>query len=211
MDQRERISDLDEVLRTAQDDLRAHLWTALPGIVQSFNAAQCTCTVQPSVQARVRSAQGEFSWVSLPLLLDVPVVFPSGGGFTITFPVQQGDDCLVVFSSRCIDAWWQQGGVQQQIELRMHDLSDGFAFVGPFSVPSVPANISTANLQMRTVDGSAYLELTPSGALNIVAPAGVHVTGAVTASGEGTFNGGHTVSAHTHSDPQGGVTGTPTG
>lgn len=39
----------------------------------------------------------------------------------------------------------------------------------------------------------------------------VKVTGKITATGEGTFNGGHTVSQHTHSDPQGGNVGLPTG
>jgi phage baseplate assembly protein gpV len=41
----------------------------------------------------------------------------------------------------------------------------------------------------------------------------VQVNGTVTATGEGTFNGGHTVSQHKHGGVQtgGGSTGTPTG
>ena len=31
------------------------------------------------------------------------MVFPGGGGFALTFPVAAGDECLVVFASRCID------------------------------------------------------------------------------------------------------------
>ncbi|MFW8450019.1 Gp138 family membrane-puncturing spike protein, partial [Klebsiella pneumoniae] len=64
--------------------------------------------------------------VNLPLLVDVPVVFPRGGGCTLTFPVKPGDECLVIFADRCIDFWWQSGGIQEPVDERMHDLSDAF-------------------------------------------------------------------------------------
>lgn len=214
--QTERTNDFNEALRVAMENNQASLWTALPGIIQSFDTTKGTCKVQPAIKARVRDARGNLSWVTLPLLVDVPVVFPSAGGFTITFPVQQGNECLVIFSSRCIDGWWQQGGVQVQAELRLHDLSDGFAILGPKSLPTVQAlgaPISPNTLQIRKDDGTAYIEMTATGAINIVAPGGVHVTGAVVASGEGTFNGGHTVSAHVHGGVAAGAgtTNPPTG
>lgn len=210
MDQRERIPDFHEALKAAMEDSQANLWTALPGIVESFNAEEGTCKIQPTIQAQVRDRLGKTSWVTMPLLLDVPVIFPQGGAFAVTFPIAQGDEALVVFSSRCIDAWWQQSGIQPQVRLRMHDLSDGFAIVGPLSKPRMLTNISTTTAQLRLRDGSAYIELTADGKINLKAPGGVHVTGAVQATGEGTFNS-HTVGGHTHTDPQGGNTGTPTG
>ena len=213
MDQRERIADSGEAIRSMFDDMLANAWTSMPGIVQSFNAAKGTVVVQIAIKSRVLGQNGKFTFQALSVLVDVPVVFPAGGGFIITFPITAGDECLVVFSDRCIDTWFQQGGVQIPGEIRVHDLADGMAIVGPFSQPRVPASINTTALEMRTVDRSAYIQLTAAGAVNIVAPGGVHVTGAVTASGEGTFNGSHTVSAHIHGGvtPGGGNTGTPTG
>jgi len=111
-------------------------------------------------------------WVALPLLLDCPVVFPRGGGCTLTFPVAEDDECLVVFASRCIDAWWSAGGVQVQSEFRMHDLSDGFAIPGPYSQATKISNISTTAAQLRSNDGEAYLQLNPtSHEIDIVTPA----------------------------------------
>lgn len=95
-----------------------------------------------------------------------------GGGCTLTFPIAEGDECLVIFASRCIDAWWTAGGVQVQSEFRMHDLSDGFAIVGPFSQATKISGWSTSAVQLRSNDGEAYLQLNPtSHEIDIVTPA----------------------------------------
>lgn len=162
MDRRERADSPIDSMLAAFAGFQSKLWTALPGIVQSFDPSNMTCEVQPSIQAQVQAPDGNFTWVNLPLLQLVPVVFPSGGGCSITYPIQAGDECLVIFSSRCIDAWWQSGGIGNQVELRMHDLSDGFAIVGPRSVPKVPGGISTSALEIRSDDGTTKISLNPT-------------------------------------------------
>lgn len=174
MDPRERYNDPEEVLRAALEGMQRGLWTALPGIIQSFNSGAMTVTVQPSVKAIIGLPDGSQQSVALPLLLDCPVVFPCGGGFTLTFPIVSGDECVVVFSARCIDSWWQSGGVQEQAELRMHDLSDGFAFVGARSQPRVISGISAAGAQLRSDDGETYVEVN-NGEIKIIAPTKVTV------------------------------------
>ncbi|MDI3653270.1 Gp138 family membrane-puncturing spike protein, partial [Pseudomonas aeruginosa] len=149
----ERMDDPIRWLAVAFNGLQSKLWTALPGIIQSFDAVAMTCTVQPAVQGLVRDEAGNQSPADLPLLLDCPVQFPAGGGCTLTFPVKPGDECLVVFASRCIDSWWQSGGIQAQAELRMHDLSDGFALLGFRSQPRVIGAVSTNSAQLRSDDG----------------------------------------------------------
>lgn len=166
-----------QAMKVLSDTIFSMLRVSLPGIIQSFDPIACTCTVQPAISGQVANEAGEFKSAPLPLLVDVPVVFPRGGGCTITFPVKAGDECLVVFSDRCIDFWWQNGGVQEPVDPRQHDLSDAFAFIGPQSQAEVIGNISTSTLQMRTDDGAAYIELDPnSHAINLVAPGGVNVT-----------------------------------
>lgn len=163
MDRRERQNNPEEALRIALEGARAGIWTALPGIVQSFDPGAMTCSVQPAVSGQARSQNGDLSSVNLPVLLDCPVVFPTGGGCTLTFPIKQGDECLVVFASRCIDSWWQQGGVQGQAEVRMHDLSDGFVLAGPRSQPRVLSpSVNTSTAQMRSDDGQAFVEIDPA-------------------------------------------------
>ena len=131
---------------------------AAPGIVQGYDAAQQTVTVQVAVR-ELFNEDGVETWTEIPLLLDVPIVFPRAGGYVLTLPVTSGDEVLVVFGDNCIDAWWQNGGVQNQIDTRRHDLSDAFAIPGPWSQPRRVSNYSTSSCQLRNEAGSAYVEL----------------------------------------------------
>ncbi|WP_346828422.1 Gp138 family membrane-puncturing spike protein [Serratia inhibens] len=158
------------------DDIMSNLRVALPGIIQSFDPETVTCVVQPAVKGYESDDAGKKSSLSLPLLVDVPVIFPRGGGVTLTFPVKAGDECLLVFSDRCIDFWWQNGGVQESVDSRMHDLSDAFAIVGPQSQVQKISDISTSAAQFRSDDGSTYLEIDPTTKkMKIVAPGGLEV------------------------------------
>lgn len=205
MDQRERSQDLDEVLRAALDGRQAKMQTAMPGIIQSFDAAAMTCVVAPAVKGRLADKDDKVSLVALPLLLDCPCQFPSGGGVTLTFPVAAGDECLVVFASRSIDSWHQSGGVQAPVEARMHDLSDGFVILGVRSKPRVLSDISTSAAQLRSDDGATVVELDPQAqTIKLTAPGGITLDGPVTATstidatGEITGNG-TALHTHTHS------------
>ena len=199
MDRRGLLNDAEEGLRVAFDGRQSTVWTAMPAIVQSVNLSAMTVVVQTTIQGIVNAQDNTQTFVNLPPLVDVPICFPSAGGFTITFPIAAGDEVLVVFASRCIDAWWQSGGFQNQpIEFRMHDLSDGFAIPGPRSQPRVVPGISSTNLQIRNDAGTSYIEFTPSGAINIVSPTGIGVTGNLNVSGTIT-GGGVSLTTHVHS------------
>lgn len=216
MDPREQYIDHEETLRVAWESFRAGLWTALPGIIQSFDATKLTAVVQPAIQGiqlqpdnNGQNPPATQPFLNLPLIPDVPVVFPRGGGCTLTFPIYPGggDECLLVFSARCIDSWWQTGGVQPPFELRFHNLSDAFALVGPFSQAQKISNVSTSRVQLRSDDGNAYVELDPAGhVVSIVAPGGVNITaptvaitGAVTVSQ--TITAQHEITAGAASTP----------
>lgn len=171
----ERLNNLTDSLLTALHGWQADMQTAMPGIIESYDPTTMTVTVQPALKAQITSqVDGSKTWVQLPLLLDCPVFFPSGGGFTLTFPIAQGDECLVVFSSRCIDSWWQSGGIQNQATLRMHDLSDGFALVGVRSQVRLIPNLSTTSTVLRSDTGTSFVEVQGSN-INITTPSNVTI------------------------------------
>lgn len=179
MKREERFESLMEALLLAFRGFQSGLWTAMPAQIVSFDAAKLTVSAQPTIQAQVTQPDGSKVWTTLPMLVDVPVIFPGGGGFTLTFPVKSGDEALIIFASRCIDNWWYLGQVQTQGELRMHDLSDGFALIGVRSLPRAISSVSTTGAQLRADDGSCSVEIAPSGVVNVNA---VNVN--VVASGE---------------------------
>lgn len=61
----------DNELRQREINLRV----AAPGIIQSFNSAEQTVTVQLSIREK-RNNDGVETWEDIPQLVDVPVVFP---------------------------------------------------------------------------------------------------------------------------------------
>lgn len=203
MDRRERAADPEEAQRMARAGLQARMWTALPGIIQAFDPVRMVCNVQPSINGINSLADGSTEPLQMPMLLDCPVVFPGGGGVTLTFPLAVGDECLVVFSSRCIDAWWQLGGVQGQARARMHNLSDGFVLPGVRSQPR-KFTVSSAGAQLRTDDGAAYVEVDAgSHAVKVVTSGDITATAAgsatltaptITLNGNTTVNGTLSVS-----------------
>ena len=179
----ELLADSEEQAVRAWKARQSSVWTAIPGIVQAFDPASMTCSVQPAIKAVLFAQDGTATDVALPLLLDCPVQFPSGGGYSLTFPVAEGDECLVVFASRCIDAWFASGGVQPQAELRMHDLSDGFVLLGFRSLPRVLSSLNASGVELRSDDGSTLVGVESGQIVKIVAPGGCDINGLVIDSG----------------------------
>ncbi|WP_339054007.1 Gp138 family membrane-puncturing spike protein [Arsenophonus endosymbiont of Crataerina pallida] len=171
-----RTGDQQQLLEVFRHAISSQLRVAMPAIVQSFDASKVTCVVQPAIKGALTDTKGNSQSVNLPLLVDVPVVFPRGGAVTMTFPIKSGDECLVVFADRCIDFWWQNGGIQEAIDPRQHDLSDAFAFIGPQSQVQKISNINQDAMQLRSDDGATYFELNPtSQKIKIVAPNGLEI------------------------------------
>ena len=205
MDRRERAGGLLTGIMAALEGHQSTLMTALPGIIQSFNPSQQTCVVKAAIKFKIEDSDGSSQWVDLPPLVDCPVFFASGGGVTLTFPVSAGDECLVVFASRCIDSWWQLGGSQVPAEIRMHDLSDGMVFPGFKSTPNVITSINPTKAQLRTNAGTTLVEIDPgSGDIKIQSTSKVTLTAPVIDL-NGTVNiNGVPYMSHTHLTPAGG-------
>lgn len=220
MDNRELLNDAEEGARLVVEGHLARLWTALPGLVAAVNLTAQTVSVQPAIRGEITDSRGIKQPVTMPLLVDVPIVWPRAGGFAVTFPVAVGDEVLVVFSARCIDAWWQNGGIGNPAESRTHDLSDGFAILAPTSQPKALANVQTDGMELRDELRTTFIKLMPG---TILIQGNVTITGNVTHLGNVAQTGNLVVtgvvqnnakvigSTHTHSGVQtgGGNTSIP--
>ncbi|HBK3067008.1 TPA: translation initiation factor IF-2 [Escherichia coli] len=212
-----RPADEQDVAQLVQDNAKAAVTNALPGVIRSFDPETVTCDVDIAITARMTKAgtmdeDFQYESVRYPILNDLPVVFPRGGGVTLTFPIKEGDECLIVFSSRSIDFWWQNGGVQERADGRVLDLSDAFVIPGPQSQARKISGISTSAAQLRTDDGSAFIEVAAGGAITITSPqitinGPVQVNGSITSTGDQTANGISQVN-HTHGGVQSGGSNT---
>lgn len=156
-DRRELYDDPEESARMAMEGHQAKVWTSFPGIIESVDLESQTVSVQPCIQGSAEDEAGNVSLQNLPLLVDVPICWPRAGGFAITFPIKQGDECLIHIGARCIDAWWQSGGIQAPLEDRMHDLSDAFATFAPTSQPKKLQNVQSDGMELRNDARTVYM------------------------------------------------------
>lgn len=118
--------DLTEVLSIFKLDVLSTLHCVKIGSIKSYDGETHTAQVQ-IVFKRVLPNKDA---VDYPLLIDVPVFTLQGGGAALQVPVSAGDPCILLFSDRQMDEWYQDGGQSAPGTPRLHDMSDAIALVG---------------------------------------------------------------------------------
>ena len=188
----ERIQKLESLLNRVSSDIKSDIRVSLPARVTAFDPTRQTISCVPLIREMI-NINGLSSYQELPELVDVPIQMPRAGGWSITFPIKAGDECMVIFQDLCIDGWWFRGGIQNWNDLRRHDLSDAIAIFSPWSQPNTIPSYSTSNLEIRSDDGSIKISLTPNG-VNMTFPQGYTITGNGTITGDIQVNGNITAS-----------------
>jgi phage baseplate assembly protein gpV len=170
-----RLDNEVEVLEKKFEKASERIRVASPGIIKSFDPVRQIVTVQIAIRERKSAAGQPYENKTIPILAEVPIYMPRAGNFVLTMPVTIGDECLVIFSDCCYDAWWESGAVSNQTDNRRHDLSDGFAIVGPWSQPNVISDYSTDSAVLRNLNNDSYVEVKDSD-INIVTPTKITIT-----------------------------------
>lgn len=178
----ERSSNLSTLASNIKQGIEVRLkelHTSMPGIIETFDAEKQLATVQPAIRRIFVTRDGEKEILvpsDLPILINVPAIFPRGGGFSLTFPVKKGDECLLTFCERSIDNWHETGKVKVPGAKRFHSLSDATAFVGLSSIPNKIPNYDDTNVQLKKDDDSVYISIKEDASLEIYADSNVNVT-----------------------------------
>lgn len=121
---------LQEILFRAISRAQRGIRQALPARVESYDAAARKVTVQPLLLESYEASDGTRTAEALPMITNVPVVFPGSGGARMVFPVSRGDTVLLLFSSASLDRWLVRGGQLDPGDDRNHDLNDCVALLG---------------------------------------------------------------------------------
>lgn len=176
LDRAERWESPQSAISEGLNDLQTRIFTQVPVKITSIAnlSTKNTISVQPLVMRRIRkldSSTGQLTWQneSWPEISEVPVKFPSGGGWTTTFPLKVGDEGTIHGAMRSIDNWWDKGGEQPMVSaegtgsLRMHSPSDSFFIPGGRSKPNAVKNVSTDHVETRSDDGKTSFKVGPTG------------------------------------------------
>jgi hypothetical protein len=162
---------LAEVVRASNAALRAGLHTSMPGVIKAYDPITKLADVQPVTRAPLSDPEtGEADSEDLPVIPNVPVSFPRGGGWHLTFPMAVGDHVTLVFSESETGQWRTTGEVSDPVDHRRHSLGYPTAFPGAHPdldvlLDDVPANIITYGKLVlgKDVDPTQSIRIGPTG------------------------------------------------
>lgn len=157
--------NLKDLLNNERRDTLLGLNCHHVGTVQSFNPANQTAQITINYKKTYFRSNDlgtvEPILVDYPIIIDVPVIVLGGGNGAITFPIEPGDECLVLFNDRDIDNWFSSGSTSAgNATPRLHSFSDAIALVGVRSIPNVLPSYSTDAIEIRTKLGLAKVSIT---------------------------------------------------
>ena len=121
------MNELSKLLKESFDHFMGNVHTAFPGVVVKYDKDTRRADIQPSVKRKLPS--GEF--VDLPVIPDLPVLFPGTKQYTVCYPLEKDDEVLCVCSERGTDAWRDSGGNEvEENDPRRFSLMDCFVIPG---------------------------------------------------------------------------------
>jgi hypothetical protein len=164
------VKNLYGAIQSHIDKFESELFTSLPATVTSFDPKEQTISARPVMLEPYKDGTVlEFAEIQ-----HIPVIFPSAGGGSLTFPIQVGDEVLLQFSSRSFDSWWDTSSPDiLSSTQRYNELTDAIAIVGLTSKSkSVLANAEDVELKFN--DNSILLK--KDGTIEVVTKSTVSVT-----------------------------------
>jgi len=130
--------------------------TILIGEVTEFNAAEQTLSVQPVNKRKMVTADMA---EPLPIITDVPIVWPGAGDYWVTFDIPVGSAVLLLCAERNISVWMEEGGIVDPADPTKFDLSDAIAIPCLNHKKSVLSTIDSDAITIRNRDNDAYVKL----------------------------------------------------
>lgn len=126
-------NSLETILNSQIDFRLSDIYVTMVAEVTNVSKMnECRIDVQPVVNKKY--IDGEI--LEYPEILSVPVQFPSSSTSALTFPINQGDNVLIVFSQKGLDVFKSGAtSAHDPIDMRSFDKRDAIAIpcVNPFS------------------------------------------------------------------------------
>jgi len=104
-----------------------NIHTALPGKIISYDPQAGQVNAQPAGNYKIPDGR----LLPYPIINNVPVIFPTGinGAAGVTFPLQAGDGCLLIFAEGQLDDFLRGGDSDNE---RRHSLNDAICIPGMY-------------------------------------------------------------------------------
>jgi len=156
---------LSEIIQKTIDRFTNMLYTISPGRIVSLNIENDKI-VSVNVRPSVNTIYTDGVSTKRPIIENVPVVFPSGGGGILSFPLKVNDPILIGFCREDIQAWLYEGDDGDPDTMRRFSQTDSVAIpcLAPFNES---LGVSDTDVVLK-FEGSS-LTITPDGDISFIA------------------------------------------
>ena len=137
-------------LRFAIRQSLKELYTCTPGVVKSYDAE----TRRAEVMGALKMVTTGGYEVTRKTIRNVPVVFPRGGGFELTFPLAKGDPVLLVYSQRGLAEW------KKTLDVSTPDVDGFFSERDAIAIPGFGAGADEPKHVIAVDSGGVRLSTT---------------------------------------------------
>ena len=133
------IEELDinpiDVFQEFFDSRIENVHTCIPAKIEKYDEDTRLASVKPLVKIKTRDGED----LSLPVIDNVPVIFPSSNKFTLCFPLEKGDLCFLLFTETGIGTWLDGNGDESNADdMSRFSLTDAVCIPGLYTKKSVP-------------------------------------------------------------------------
>lgn len=139
------------------------VYTMIPGHVTAFDAS----TQRAQLQIGVLVYDLDNKPNKPTPIVECPVHFSGGGGWSIDHELSAGDEGAIFFSQRCVDGWMQTGGIAENPIARFHDAQDAFFIPGFRSLPNAISDFKNDGIRLRNKQANVYIWLKDDGTIEL--------------------------------------------
>jgi len=164
------IEGFTDVLQKFFDSRMENIHTCIPGRIESYEGhSSRKASIKPLVRLKTESGED----VDLPVINDVPVIFPSSQQFQILYPLQKNDSCLLFFTETGIGNYLAGTGQEVNADDKSRfSLTDAVAVPGLWTFKNAPTNTNSIELAdtgdlVITVNGKT-MTITAAGQINML-------------------------------------------
>lgn len=157
-------ANIANALKQSFKEMRKELNTSIVGHIAAFEPS----TQMAQAQIGVVGLDAQGNSFTHAVIIECPVQFTGGNQFHIEHQIDAGDECIILFSQRCIDAWLANGGIAEQPFVRFNDKDDAMIIVGLRSQPNAISDFQNNGIVLRDKNRGTYVWLKNDGSIELV-------------------------------------------
>jgi len=168
-DSKKYTDKLHAILERKVKNILMDVHVAMPARVTSYDYTKQKADCKPMIKRRFRDGTSQ----SIPVIPNVPVVFPRVNNSYVYLPIKVGDNVLLIFSDYSLDNWAFNS--EQDLDpqdIRAHNITDAFALAGAYGFNNAISDLANAD-DLIIKNNDCKITLKPGGTMSVIGKDGV--------------------------------------